>query len=318
MHQNLRSNESRGKTHRMPWPKWLGRGAITCAVTLSVASCGSSGEALRPDAAPVAIHGRVVAAAPTLAGGTEASVASITVSASQDGVVVDSTQTSTDGEFQLVVVPGRVTLRFVAQGVDVSVTVTVPEGESFSITVALTPDVAEVSDAVLTRDSLRCTSGALSLDLGGAMGLVVDGGGEACVRTDGNCELDVRAREIALADCGRCVDARGTSAVHLVTTDGDLGCTASGNGIDANGTPSVDLTSAGALVIVAGGGHGIAAAGHAHVSVASPEVCVVRGGSGPIDTQGNASVVTDGCASLDLGTGDRLAPVARLVRVRGV
>ncbi len=304
MHENLQSNEPNGTTHRMPRPTWRGRGAIVYAwMLVVVAGCGSSGDASQQPAEEVAIHGRVVEGAPALAARTVASVASITVSASQDGVVVDTTQTTAEGEFQLVVAPGLVTLHFAAQGVDVSVTVTVPEGESFSITVTLAPDDAEVSDAVVTRDALSCTAGELSLDLGESTALIVDGGGDACVRTEGNCELDVRARAIALTECGRCIDTRGTSAVRLVTTDGDLGCTASGNGIDASGTPRVDLTSAGALVIEAGGDHGIAASGDAQVSLMSPDTCVVRGAVSPIDTQGHASVATDACASLDLGDG---------------
>lgn len=279
---------------------------LALGVTFAAQGCGSSGSGgSRHVGSSVRLEGRVVDGSGSLAAlsgvRADASVVGVTVTATQDGVTVDSTETGVEGTFQLAVMPGLVTLRFMAQGVDVSNGLTVPEGASFAITVTLTPDAATVDDAVLTRSALACESGELGLDLGATTSLVIDGDGQACVRTVGNCAVSVRARELTLKDCGNCVDAQGTSDVNLVSVDGDLSCESSGNGIDAGGTPNVHLSSAGELTIEAGGDHAIAATGNATVAIESPVSCLVHGRDGAIHAQGGATVTTDGCVVLDSG-----------------
>jgi hypothetical protein len=279
-------------------------GAIAASLVLvALAGCGSSGGSGPASQGTVSLEGRVVPG-PGLAAAraitrADQTVVGITVTAEQNGTTVDTTTTDAEGAFALTVAPGRVTLRFTAQGLDVSVDMTVPEGSTVTVTITLTSTSAEVDEGVVTKSRLSCDHGSLGVDVGDATSLVVDGHGGACILATGNCALAIRARDVTLTGCDGCIDARGTSDVSVAASGGELVCESSGDGVSATGNARVSLGSAGRLSIESGSGAGIAAGGNSTVEIASATRCEVSGADGAISEQGSAQVSTDGCASLD-------------------
>lgn len=288
----LRRNESR-----------QGRSIITLALLLAVsAACGSSGGSGSASGA-VTLAGRVVAGpglvAARFATNADTAVVGITVTAEQDGTTVDTALTDAQGRFELVVAPGHVTLRFTATGLDVSLDMTVPEGATVAVKITLTSTGASLGDRVATRARLSCDRGALDFDVGDDTSLVIDGGGDACILATGNCTITVRARDVTLTGCDRCVDARGTADVQVAASGGELACESSGDGVSATGDASVALGSEGRLTIGSSNGTGIAAGGNSRVAIASSTGCGVSGADGAISRQGSAAIDTGGCAVLD-------------------
>lgn len=277
-------------------------GLALAVLVLASASCGSSSGG---DAASgrVTLAGRVVAgaglAAARLAPNADTAVVGITVTAEQDGTVVDTALTDVEGRFELAVSPVHVTLHFTATGFDVSLDMTVPDGSTVSVTITLTSSGASLGEGVTTRARLSCDHGALDVDVGDETSLVVDGGGDACILATGNCAITVRARDVTLTGCDRCVDARGTANVQVAASGGELVCQSSGDGVSATGNATVALGSDGPLTIDSSNGTGIAAGGNSRVTIASSTGCGVSGAEGAISPQGNAGVDTGGCAVLD-------------------
>ena len=97
---------------------------------------------------------------------------------------------------------------------------------------------------------LRCTEGTVSLpaqqpaQLPTEVSLEIQGGGEDCLRAEGQCtiDLDLGGRNLTLTGCERCIQAGGNADVRL-TNAGLISCTASEDGILAQGTASVSLAA---------------------------------------------------------------------------
>ena len=89
--------------------------------------------------------------------------------------------------------------------------------------------------------AIRCENGTLEIMKNLGEDLIIDGGGEDCIRTAGNCNLIVDPGNIILTNCERCIDARGTSQVTLLTSDGDIECDASEDGIRSRGDAGIVL-----------------------------------------------------------------------------
>ncbi len=146
---------------------------------------------------------------------------------------------------------------------------------------------------------LRCTEGTVSLPAQGpvqlpvGVPLVINGGGEDCLRAEGQCSiaLNLGDRDLTLTNCERCIQAGGNADVSLTTT-GALSCTASEDGILAQGTASVRLAAT--SLSIAGEEHGVHAAGTAEVVLTVPvPACTITGTEGLTRIDGNATL--DGC-----------------------
>ena len=176
-----------------------------------------------------------------------------------------TTTTDANGSFILRVAAGTVTLVFTTATYTVSTNLTVPANTTVLLVVNLAPTRVDVPTQVVlaegTLSAIRCTGGSVQLPAVGAeQDLVIDGGGEDCVRAEGQCTINlVGGRDLTLDNCAQCIRAAGNATVSL-TTGRDLRCTAAEDGIRAEGTASVTLNAA-SLTVVAEE-HGIRAAGN--------------------------------------------------------
>jgi hypothetical protein len=223
---------------------------------------------------------------------------SITVTAIIDGVTVDTTVTDPDGSFTLsFLLDGaqNVTLLFDIDGTIVSISITVQEGSILDIVIIIdlnAPPGDEV-EIVELEGPIRCENGTLEITKNPDEDLVIDGGGEDCIRTAGNCNLIIDPENIILTNCENCVDARGTSDVTLETFDGDIFCDAFGDGIKTVGDATVFLDVNGDIDVSAGE-NGAKADGNSVISFAA-DACIFNSGEDTFDTNGNATINTDGC-----------------------
>lgn len=226
---------------------------------------------------------------------------SITVTAIIDGVTVDTTITDPDGSFTLsFMLDGaqNVTLSFDIDGTIVSISITVQEGSILDIVIIIdlnAPPGDEV-EIVELEGPIRCETGTLEITKNPDEDLVIDGGGEDCIRTAGNCNLIIDPENIILTNCKNCVDARGTSDVTLQTFEGDIFCDASEDGIKTVGNATVFLDVNGD-VNVSSGENGAKADGNSVISFAA-DACIFDSGEDIFDTNGNATINTDGCGEI--------------------
>ncbi len=226
---------------------------------------------------------------------------SITVTAIIDGVTVDTTVTDPDGSFTLSFLldsAENVTLTFDINGTIVSISITVQEGSILDIviTIDLNAPPGDEVEIVELEGPIRCETGTLEITKNPGEDLIIDGGGEDCIRTAGNCNLIIDPEDIILTNCENCVDARGTSDVTLGTFDGDIFCDASEDGIKTVGDATVFLDVNGD-VSVSAGEHGAKADGNSVISFAA-DVCIFDTGEDTFDTNGNATINTDGCGEI--------------------
>ena len=226
---------------------------------------------------------------------------SITVTAIIDGVTVDTTVTDPDGSFTLsFLLDGaqNVTLLFDIDGTIVSISITVQEGSIIDIVLVIdlnAPEGDEV-EIVELEGPIRCENGTVEITKNPGEDLIIDGGGEDCIRTAGNCNLIIDPENIILTNCENCIDARGTSDVTLGTFDGDIFCDASGDGIKTVGNANVFLDVNGDIDISAGE-NGAKAAGNSVIAFAA-DACIFDSGEDTFDTNGNATINTEGCGDI--------------------
>ena len=225
----------------------------------------------------------------------------ITVTAIIDGVTVDTTVTDPDGSFTLsFLLDGaqNVNLSFDIDGTIVSISITVQEGSILDIVIVIdlnaTPgDEVEIVDV---EGPIRCENGTVEITKNPGEDLVIDGGGEDCIRTAGNCNLVIDPENIILTNCENCIDARGTSDVTLETFDGDIFCDAFGDGIKTVGNANVFLDVNGD-VNVSAGENGAKADGNSVISFTA-NACRFDSGEDIFDTNGNAAIDADGCGEI--------------------
>lgn len=224
---------------------------------------------------------------------------SITVTAIIDGVTVDTTVTDPDGSFTLsFLLDGaqNVTLTFDIDGTIVSISITVQEGSILDIVIIIDLNAPPGDEVVIVEGPIRCETGTLEITKNPDEDLVIDGGGEDCIRTAGNCNLIIDPENIILTNCKNCVDARGTSDVTLQTFDGDIFCDASEDGIKTVGDAVVFLDVNGD-VSVSAGENGAKADGNSVISFAA-DACIFDSGEDIFDTNGNATINADGCGEI--------------------
>ncbi len=101
-------------------------------------------------------------------------------------------------------------------------------------------EAEEIEDEEDIADSaVNCTTDEQEIDMNGEE-FFVDGAGNACLVTTGNCKLEIKASNVVFTNCSTCIDTRGGSSVEINTTQFD--CVANGDGIRSVGGSSVDIT----------------------------------------------------------------------------
>ena len=230
----------------------------------------------------------------------------IPVSAAVNGVLLDTTVTNPDGSFSLsfpLESAENITLSFDVNGTVVSITITVLQGSVLNLVVAIdlnAPPGQEVQ-IVEAEGPIRCQTGTVEIIKNPGEDIVIDGGGEDCIRTEGNCNLIVDPENIILTNCEKCIDARGTSQVTLLTTDGNIFCDASGDGIRSRGDASVSL-DASADIDITSVENGAKAEGNSVIAFTA-SACIFNSGEDAFDADGNATIDTSQCGEVIVGPG---------------
>jgi hypothetical protein len=213
-----------------------------------------------------------------------------------------------DGTFTLAAdVGGTVTLVFTAPDFTARVTLTgIPLGATVrlrnlhcsTVTGTCAPDDFEIEGGAETRNAIDCEQGPMHVVQAGE--LVIQGDGDDCIHTAGQCEVTIEADHLVLRGCASCVDAAGGSAVTLTVGTGGFECHAQADGINAVGNSSVHVNVAGAGDIdVEAGQVGLLSSGTASIAIAGDQ-CHVDGAMNAVRTNGNASIDTTGCTTVDL------------------
>jgi hypothetical protein len=214
----------------------------------------------------------------------------ITVSAIVNGNTVDTDTTDAEGNFTLTA-SGNVTLVFTTDEFSVSIDISIPQGTVINIVVTLLPDEQSPDDQVEVEDleiagTIRCETGVLNIsDL--VNDIVIDGGGEDCVRVEGNCALSIESNNLTLTNCERCIDAGGTGQVMI--TSGDISCEAGEDGIRSRGNSVVTLDALGDIDILVGE-NGIRAEGNSTTSLSATNDINVSGDENGIRAEGTPNV----------------------------
>jgi len=225
-----------------------------------------------------------------------ATLAGITVVARQGGTLVGSGTTDGEGNFTLQVVAGTITLAFTTATFTVTTDVLIPAESTVVLVVMLQPTQVVIPTQVVVGDQaqalppIRCTGGRVRLSDEGQRDVTLDGGGEDCLRAEGNCTIDLTFRNVTLTNCQRCIRAEGNTRIHLTTT-GVLPCTAAEDSIRAEGTAQVQL-DAGSRLTLHAAEHSIRAAGTADILLDAPD-CVIDSAGPHVRLDGQATVT--GC-----------------------
>lgn len=228
----------------------------------------------------------------------------ITVSVMVDGETVATDVTDPMGNFFLSFTlqsAQNVTLIFEIDGTIVSITIFVQQGSILDIIVAIDLNApegeeVEVVDVTDAEGPIRCENGILEIIKELNEDIVIDGGGEDCIRTAGNCELIIDPENIVLTNCQRCIDARGKSQVTLRTIEGHVFCDASEDGFRSRGTADILLEIIGDLNVSAFG-HGARADGDSTISLFADR-CIFDTGEDVFEMNGNALIDTEGCEDI--------------------
>jgi len=225
-----------------------------------------------------------------------ATLAGITVVARQGGTLVGSGTTDGEGNFTLHVVAGTITLEFTTATFTVTTDVLIPAESTVVLVVMLQPTQVVIPTQVVVGDKaqalppIRCTGGRVRLSDEEQRDVTLDGGGDDCLRAEGNCTIDLTFRSVTLTNCQRCLRAEGNTRIHLTTT-GAIHCTAAEDGIRAQGTSQVRL-DAGSRLTLDAAEHGIRAAGTADIILDAP-ACVIDSDGQHVRLEGQATVT--GC-----------------------
>jgi hypothetical protein len=228
----------------------------------------------------------------------------VLVTAIIDGITVASDVTDPEGDFTLTLELDSATtvlILFDVNGEDVSIELVVEEGSILNINISIDLDApegdeVEIVDMEDTQGPIRCETGTVEIIANINDSVVIDGEGEACIRTEGNCTVVIDSSDILLTNCEECVDARGTSEVNIISPDGDIVCEASEDGFRARGDAEIVIDALGAIDILAGE-NGVKADGNSFISLGA-DTCVINSLESPIDVSGNAVIDTSGCGEI--------------------
>ncbi|MCK5710193.1 MAG: hypothetical protein KAI07_06610 [Deltaproteobacteria bacterium] len=226
----------------------------------------------------------------------------VLVTAIIDGITVASDVTDPEGNFTLKLELDSATsvlILFNVNGDDVSIGLVVEEGSIININISIDlnappGDEVEIVDMEDVRGPIRCETGTVEI-IKNNESVVIDGQGEACIRTEGNCTVFIDLEDILLTNCEQCVDARGTSEVTIISPI-DIVCEASEDGVRARGNAEIVIDAIGVIDILAGDS-GVKADGNSSASLGA-DTCVINSLESPIDVSGNAEIDTSGCGEI--------------------
>jgi len=230
--------------------------------------------------------------------------AGILVTAIIDGVTVANDVTDPEGDFTLIFdldSATNVLILFDINGTEVSVGIVAEEGSIINIivTINLNAPPGEEVEIVEMEDILapiNCENGSIEITDNIDETLIIDGNGEDCIRTAGNCSLFISQDNLVLTNCENCVDARGTSDVTLFSPDSDIICEAAGDGFKTVGDAEITVDAFDTIDITAGE-NGLKADGNSFISLGA-NTCIIDSFEDPVDVNGNATVNTSGCGEV--------------------
>lgn len=232
----------------------------------------------------------------------------ITVEAFEGDVKLGETTTTAAGEFQFNDIPCDSEISLVFTHQENSVTIDTqsipcpPEGSdsAISIVVAIdfqqgtgeTEEVVEEEDPVMAE--IHCTAEDQQvIDMAGEE-LFIDGGGEACIITDGNCELNIIASRVLLENCSTCIDARGGSVVGIDASNFE--CVSDNDGIRVGGNSVVEINTVASTMVegengeVSGSGNMLVVAGEDGASLRGiGELHLTAVGASELNAEGETS-----------------------------
>lgn len=229
----------------------------------------------------------------------------ILVSAIVNGVTVANDVTDPEGDFTLIFdldSATNVLILFDINGTEVSVGIVVEEGSirNIIVTINLNAPPGEEVEIVEMEDILapiRCENGSIDIiDNINNETLIIDGNGEDCIRTAGNCSLFISQYNLVLTNCENCVDARGTSNVTLFSPDSDITCEAAGDGFRTVGDAGITIDAFDTIDIISGE-NGVSAVGNSIITLEA-DTCIIDSFENPVEVSGNATVDTSGCGEV--------------------
>jgi hypothetical protein len=206
----------------------------------------------------------------------------VLVTAIIDGIIVDSDVTDPEGNFTLTLELDSATnvlILFDVNGEDVSIELVVEEGSILNINISIDlnappGDEVEIVEMEEVKGPIRCENGTVNIIKNENETLVIDGGGEDCIRAEGNCTVFIDPEDILLTNCERCVDAKGTSVVTITSPNGDIVCEASEDGYRAEGDAEIVIDATGVIDILAGD-NGLKAEGNSIISLGA-DTCIIN------------------------------------------
>lgn len=168
---------------------------------------------------------------------------------------IAQTNTNIAGEFEFENIPcgSEITLFFTHNGSSVTLDMNLPcpsvESDGvISIVVSLDfqQGTGETEEVVVEEDileaELSCTADEVQIIDTNGEEFVINGGANACIITDGSCELSINAPRVVLENCSTCIDARGGSFVGINAAEFE--CVSNHDGIRIGGNAIVDIAVA--------------------------------------------------------------------------
>ena len=160
----------------------------------------------------------------------------ITVNVIQDGAVVETTVTDSEGNFTIATT-GDITLEFVTSEGTFSTDLTLPDNNVTTISVTLdTSDMSVSIDDI--SPGIDCEEGGM---INIAMDVIINGQGETCIETEGNCSVNLTGSSVILQNCDSCIEAEDSSSV--IITGEEFSCDSSEDGIEAEDDAVIDISS---------------------------------------------------------------------------
>lgn len=237
----------------------------------------------------------------------------ILVTAIIDGITVASDTTNPQGDFFLsfnLDSATNILILFDVNGSEVSIEIVAEEGSIINLILSINlnsppGDEVEIVDMDDIMPAIRCENGSVNITDNINDTLIIDGNGEDCIRTAGNCSLLISQDNLVLTNCEKCVDARGTSDVTLFSPNSDIICDSQEDGIRAVGNSEVIVDALDTIDITAGE-NGIRADGNSFVSLGA-NTCIIDSFEDTVDINGNATVDTNECGEI-LTSGPAASP----------
>ena len=238
----------------------------------------------------------------TEANAQDSGLSGILVEAFLNGVVVASAITNSGGAFTLVVPPGEITLVFHTQDSITSTVVTVPQGGTLTIAISIVPDEPNgivVREMVVEQGPIVCGIGVVEIPGGEVIELIIDGGGQDCIRAEGTCSVILNPDNLTLQNCSSCINASNGSEVIITAQDGDFVCQANEDGVMTENEANVTIGASNSIDISSSGNSGIKTTGSSQVQLVS-DSCTIEGPEGATNQEGDSIINTEECTRLEL------------------